>query len=130
VAKAKPYRHHVLDIYGVHLYLATTPDAWKKLRRRVNYLGDVPESLGLTTFATWHPDDGSAPTPILTIWIDLEHHDPIDLVETAAHEASHAAGQILHWLGHDYRGAGGTDEPHAYLVGWLTRWIFEGCSTT
>lgn len=54
----------------------------------------------------------------------MKHLDDIDdLVETCSHESAHAANQILEYIGHDHRG---TDEPHAYLTGWLTRWVWEG----
>jgi hypothetical protein len=119
---------HVLDVYGVHLHLATNRRDWATLRRRFDFLPKSPDAIGLTQFAIWHPKRGGPHVPHLVIWIDIANLEPIDLVDTAAHEAAHGAGQILQYLGHDFRGEDGTDEPHAYLVGWLTRWIFQGCA--
>lgn len=122
---------HTLDVYGVDLHLATTARDWKKLRRRLTYLEDVPDSAGLTHFAVWDPADGSQSVPVATFWIrDALIADPLQLVETCAHEATHAAAHVLTWAGHDIRGDDGHDEPSAYLAGWLTRWIWESTSTT
>ena len=119
---------HVLDIYGVHLHLATTKPEWKKLRRTLTWLDKTPDYMGLTSFAVWEPKKTKGPSvPHLVVWVDVERHEPFDLVDTIAHEASHGAGRILSWVGHNFDG---TDEPHAYLVGWLSRWIYEGCSLT
>lgn len=119
---------HTLDIYGVQLHLATDRRDWAALRRRLPYLQKTPDSLGISHFATWHPADGAPPVPHLAIWINAAHLELHDLIDTAAHEAAHGASQILHWTGHDFRGIDGTDEPHAYLVGWLTAWIYKGCT--
>mgnify|MGYP003336208133 CR=1 FL=1 len=121
-------KRHTLDIYGVELNLATNRRDWATMRRRLTWLAEKPTSAGLCSFATWHPKGGGATVPMLALWVDVANHEPIELVETCAHEAAHAAGQMLDYLGHDVRGTGGTDEPHAYLVGWLTRWMFEGCA--
>jgi hypothetical protein len=58
---------------------------------------------------------------------DFLERDDTDryLVGTCAHEASHAAGRILASIGHT---VDETDEPHAYLVEWLARWLWEHCS--
>lgn len=122
-------RHHVLDIYDVHLYLATNLDDWKRMRRRLDFIPEQPNADGLSSFATWEPDEGPT-VPVLALWVNLATLEPSAVVETCAHEASHAAGQILTWLGHDIRGTDGTDEPHAYLTGWLTRWLWQCCQPT
>jgi len=114
---------HTLDIYGVDLHLATTEREWKKLRKRLAYITEQPDSAGHTHFAIWHPNNGDPATPVVTFWI-RPHTDPAELVNTCAHEAVHAASQILTWTGHDIRGDEGTDEPHAYLTGWLTHWLW------
>ena len=119
-------RHHVLDIYGVHVHLATSKKQWKRLRRELTFLNEKPEALGLSAFATFHPDAAAPPVPHLVFWLDLPAlTNPGDLIDTCAHEAAHGANQILDHVGHDTRG---TDEPSAYLVGWLTRWLWEACA--
>jgi hypothetical protein len=115
--------HHTLDIYGAEIHLATTKRDWTTLRRRFKFLDDAPESAGLSQFATFHPKGGGITVPHLVLWLDLKAHQTrLDLIDTCAHEAAHAAGQLFEHIGHDIRG---TDEPHAYLVGWLTRWMLE-----
>ena len=117
------YAHHTLDVYGVEMYLATNRRQWSMLRRKLSFLGQVPESAGQATFATWVPKANGNTIPYLVCWIDPTQHDAqLDIVNTCAHEAAHAAGQILNWVGHSVPG---TDEPHAYLVGWLTQWLYE-----
>lgn len=93
-------RHHVLDIYG-------------------------PTSMGLATFACWEPKGAGKAVPHLVLWIDVANHadDHLELVDTCAHEATRGASNILDWIGHHKAG----DEPHAYLIGWLTRWMYEQC---
>lgn len=117
--------HHVLDIYGVHIDLATTRREWATLRRRLSFLDKDPSNYaGLTSFAVWEPPKGSGlATPHLVFWVDtVRHPTQAELIDTLAHEASHGAGRILDNVEHK---VDGTDEPHAYLVGWLTRWLWE-----
>lgn len=119
-------RHHTLDVYGVELHLATNRREWATLRRRLDFLDKkAPESLGFAQWATWKPNGPGKVVPHLVLWVHLADHagDVIELVDTCAHEAAHGASEILGWTGHNKAG----DEPHAYLVGWLTRWMFEGC---
>ena len=118
-------RHHILDIYGVHLHLATNKRDWATLRRKLTFLGKAPTSRGLTHWALWEPKQGAS-VPHLVLWVDASQHvnDHLDLINTCAHEAAHGASEILEWISHSKAG----DEPHAYLVGWLTQWIYEGCT--
>jgi hypothetical protein len=121
-------RTHTLDIYRAELHMATDRRAWAALRRRFPYLDKAPAAAGLSQFATFHPNDGGHTVPILVLWVDVKaHRGAGELVETCAHEASHAASQLFEHVGHDVKG---TDEPHAYLVGWLTRWLWEGCEAS
>jgi hypothetical protein len=117
-------RHHTLDIYGAELWLCTSRRQWSSLRRRLTFLDKAaPEAAGLSQFATFVPKHGGPTVPHVVLWIDpRQARSDAELVDTCAHEASHAAGQLLDYIGHDIRG---TDEPHAYLVGWLTRWLWE-----
>lgn len=120
-------RRHTLDIYGTELYLATNRRDWATLRRRLDFLDRRAESAGLASFATFVPNDGSVTQSHLAIWIDkAAHRSDLELIETAAHEASHGVTALFDWIGHDVKGS---DEPSAYLIGWLTRWIVEGVRT-
>ncbi len=120
------YAEHRLDIYDAQIYLATDKRQWQALSRRASFIaGKAPDSAGLAHFATWHPNDGGMTLPVIVLWVNLAQHRTLaDLADTIAHEASHAAGQLLHHIGHQ---AGAVDEPHAYLVGWLTRWMWQHC---
>lgn len=119
---------HTLDIYGVELHLATTRREWKKLRKRLSFLHKDPAAVALTQFARWEPIDGGRSIPILAFWISpIISDDERFLVETCAHEASHAASIILTNALHDVRGGdgNGVDEPTAYLTGWIAGWLYE-----
>lgn len=116
-------RTHVLDVYGVHIYLATTKREWSTLRRKLSFLdGPAPSAMGQASWALWQPKVGKS-IPHLVFWLNLAAHqgDQVELVDTCAHEAVHGASNIFDWIGHQVAG----DEPHAYLVGWLTRWLYE-----
>ena len=121
---AKP-KYHTLDVYGTELALATDRRAWATMRRHLDFLDKrPPESAGFAQFATWIPDNGGLTKNHVALWIDVDaHHTTLDLIDTAAHEASHATAQILDYIGHEVKG---TDEPSAHLVGWLTRWMLDG----
>lgn len=122
--KATSRRSHRLDIYGADLHLATTKAEWRTLTRRIPDLdNEPPEAAGLVWFATLVPDGPGLHIPTLVIWLDLDNHSSVsDLVDTIAHEASHAAGGLLEHVGHSFTGS---DEPHAYLIGWLARWMWD-----
>lgn len=117
-------RHHTLEVYGAQVHLATSSRDWSRLRRKLSFVDEKPpESAGLSQFATFHPDKPGPTVAHVVLWLNSEQHGTAsDLVNTIAHEAAHAASQLLDWIGHDTRG---TDEPHAYLVGWLTQWMWD-----
>lgn len=119
-------RHHTLDVYGAELYCATTKREWAAMRRKMTWLDKTPESAGLASFAIWKPKGPGLAVPTLVLWIDAEAHtDPAELVDTCAHEASHAVSQLMEYIGHT---PVGTDEPSAYLVGWLAKWLWVQAS--
>lgn len=118
-------KQHTLDIYDAHLYLVTAKRDWAALRRKLTFLGTTPNSAGLTSFSVWEPNGGGRTVAHVVVWIDTTAHPAdIALVNTAAHEAAHAAAFILGWVEH--APSFDADEPHAYLVGWLAQWIFDG----
>lgn len=128
--KAKPGRtkphHHRLDVYDADIWLATNERQWRALGKITPVAeGDPPDAAGNAAFATFHPNDGGPTAPVIVLWLDLASlHEPADLVNTCAHEASHAAGHLLEHIGQDHHGS---NEAHAYLVGWLTQWLWERC---
>jgi hypothetical protein len=117
------YAEHRLDVYGTALFLATTKKQWRAIAKRLEFVPKhVPQCSGQATFAVWEPDNGNS-EPVVVLWINTADHTSTgELIDTCAHEASHAAGRILEHIGHPIPA---TDEPHAYLIGWLTRWIWE-----
>lgn len=118
------YRSHSLDIYGADIYLATTKRDWSVLRRKVKSLdAKAPDSAGQATFATFQPNSGGLTVPVVIFWLDVkEHKTTVELIDTCAHEATHAAAALFEHIGH---APAANDEPHAYLVGWLTAWLWE-----
>lgn len=123
---AKPIEH-LLDVYSAWLHLATDEKAWTKLQaKHSGAIDKAPDSLGSCTFATWNPDQPGITVPHLFLWVDIEAHrdSTIALVETCAHEATHAASHLLKHYGHKIRRS---DEPFAYLVAWIAQWMFEHC---
>lgn len=124
----RTHRSHLLDIYGAWIHLATDAQQWRSVQRKITSLSeDVPESMGRTDFALWLPDTGGS-TANLVVFIDLRAHtgDMLALVDTVAHEATHAAGGLLDHVGQKYDG---NSEALAYLVGWLTSWIWRHVTT-
>lgn len=117
-------RRHTLDIYGTEIQMATNRRDWATLRRQAPFAEAKPNSAGLACFAVFEPNDGSGITSHLAIWIDkAAHRSDLELIETCAHEAAHGVAQVFDWIGHEVKGS---DEPSAYFVGWLTRWLCEG----
>jgi hypothetical protein len=113
-------RSYVLDIYGTHLHLATKPKQWRRLARKYDNLIDQNDSPGSVTLFV----DTEALNRIhLAVWVDVAAHDGdgAQLIETVAHEATHAAAQLLDHIGQPP----GDSEALAYLTGWLTRWLWE-----
>jgi len=116
--------HHTVDVYGAEVYCATNARQWAWLRRRFDFVEDLPTSAGQAQFAVWEPNSGLS-VPHLILWVDVaKHHGEGELIDSCAHEASHAASELFNHIGHTPTG---TDEPTAYFVGWLTRWIWEHC---
>ena len=118
------YRSHVLDVYHANLHLTTSRKAWTKLRRTIDSLDKKPDGLGMTTLQLYESTGHSVPHLVWFIDVDAHGDNFNGLIETCAHEAVHGAGLLLDHFGQDYNGR---SEHHAYLVGWLTRWLWEGC---
>lgn len=118
------YVHKRIEIYEVDVYLSRKPSEWRKVRK---LLGDsLPkrvESVGRTDFLT-KTTGVTLPECAISIYVDVAIHDGdhVQLVDTCAHEAAHAAAALLEQIGH--RGDA-TDEPTAYLIGHLTGWMWS-----
>ena len=119
---SKPIEH-TLDIYGVQLHLATNRRQWATLRRRFDFLdtSTPTDCYGHTTYAAKH-ETGERH---LVFWIDPDR-PPAEVVDTCAHEAAHGTGRVLASIGHTYDE---TDEPSAWLTGWLAAWLWQGATT-
>lgn len=118
------YKRHRLDVYGSELYLARSAEEWKKLRKRVDCLPkEVPTAAGQTTRLLRKRAGLAGTGHVIVFWVDVAMtQDPGYLVNTCAHEATHGANFIFDWIGHDVDAQ--KDEPTAYLVGWLTEWLW------
>lgn len=112
-----------LHPYNVDIYYATTPKQWRKAHRHYGIKNPGhPNAAGRTDSIT-HSSDGTLGAVI--IWLDPNHrlHDnTAAVIDTLAHEAFHAVACILDAI----------DEPRdkwheqtAYLVGWLTAWLWN-----
>jgi hypothetical protein len=119
------YVYHEMDVYRTELYLARRPSEWRALRKKIDAIDDdVPNCAGMTHFLEWEPATGQR-RHIEVFWIDTVNADNVaQLINTCAHEATHAASSMFNWLGHHLNG----DEPSAYLVGWLTEWLWDNTS--
>lgn len=123
---ATRYRRHTLDIYGAELYLATDLGQWKSLRRKIDSLEEDPGGVGATSLDMQDAELDPMNTAHLSVYIDKATlaEDGGALVNTCAHEAAHAAALLLDHLGQEP----GNSEALAYLTGWITQWIWEGCA--
>lgn len=115
------YRRHVLEIYGVVLWHATTLAQYRSLNRREldNSLPDSPLGTGSTTMGT---RDGTFEVAIYT---QTQLTDELTAIRICIHEAVHAAGSILDSLGQKDENDRGS-EAMAYLTEWIAGWLMEG----
>lgn len=114
--------HHKLDIYGTELHAAFDHDGWKRLRR-INRVLEPAKNLGYgVTYTTQKRDTDQQH---IWVYVDRAKCAAVDeLVDTASHEATHAAMSILERHAIDLDASQG--EPLAYLVGWITNWLWVG----
>lgn len=120
---SKPASHQ-LDVYGCWIHLATDRRAWSTLRRRVKSLDPKPsDAAGAVTYTKFSSDAGRH-VQHYVVWINLAAvFDDHDLLDTVAHEACHVSATLLEHIGQP----GGDSEALAYLVGWITVWLWKGC---
>lgn len=112
---SKPISHQ-MDVYSCWLHLATDKQAARTLARR--YEQDYSAIIdGSGTSTDVH--DVVENVRHYIIWLDPTISTERRRIETIAHEASHVAGWIVGQCGLE-----GT-EARAYLVGWISQWIWE-----
>ena len=119
----KHYHRHQLDIYGVTLYVTTSERGWKKIQARCPFDDINPAAAGWSSVGQFIPDDGGPGETSAAVYINGLQPDT-ERIDTCAHEAAHIAVEIM-----DRISSPTTGEPFAYLVGWLTRWLWEHTST-
>lgn len=113
--------HHVLDVYETHLHVTSSRAGWASIARRLP-IGELDPVAGLTTEVLWRSDAGASQHHVV-VYVDVDAHgNPALLAATAAHEATHVAAAIFEHINHRPNPG---NEPFAYLVGWLTAWIFD-----
>ena len=116
----KTYTHHRLDIYGHELFVTTTKRGWSNIQRLFAFHDVDTTAAGQTHSGQLQPDDGSPNVNAIAIYINANHGNEAEHIDTCAHEAAHAAEAILEGTKIPTGG-----EPLAYLTGWLTRWLWE-----
>lgn len=124
--------HHTLDIYGTELHLTTTRAGWKALSRRLPALSYDPDGVaGITSSRNLPGVNGGWDTHHVAFFVDTRpaKADPSNysrLAGTVAHESTHAALAICDQRGLRVDADGAfDDEPFAFLIGWLSEWIWE-----
>lgn len=116
---------HELDIYGSVLHVAYDRRAWQTLRQRMPGGVTMLDAEVGRTQVVEHVQPGEERSRWhYLIFIDVKAaRDSADVVDTMAHEAFHTAMAILDGTmpapGKD------TDEPYAYLAGWITGWLWR-----
>jgi hypothetical protein len=109
-------RSHLLDVYGTQLHVATTKAEWRRLCKQFTQITPADlEGRGYTALF------GQGGVVHLAFYVHAKM-PAAKRIETAAHEATHGAALLLEDLSAKYDGL---SEPFAYLVGWLTRWLWE-----
>lgn len=110
------------------MLIAVDPAQWESLRRVVKRLPKSPDSLGSTSLRTVK-NAGGRHIAHVVVFVNIAEHDAdtTELVDTLAHEATHAASMLLNHVGQDHDGR---DEHYAYLVGWITARLWEACCNT
>lgn len=110
---------HTLDIYGSELRLAWDVRTYTSMRRENPDLDPLKDARNV---AGWVVNSRRADTGVQVVWIwinmaNFSHEG--DLWNTAAHEAFHASEEVL-----NSSDVPVTGEPAAYLMGWMTNWIW------
>lgn len=127
--------HHNLDIYDAVLHLVSTVAQYERVCTELaGPDGGWRPWHSVGQVQTFHSGDGTDGLPEFHVVICMDgrvltHEDTQlgDRIRLSAHEATHAAGLILDHAGQEYDGV---SEAQAYLVAWLTEWIWQHLPTT
>lgn len=113
-----PARHE-LGVWPATLWCAASKAQLRKVSKALDLPGGLEaEHAGRTWSVT-----GSGGLQIV-VYVDVKGSPSrLDLIDTCAHEASHAADGVFEYVEEDRPGA----ESRAYLVGWLTRQLLTHC---
>lgn len=111
---------HQIDVYGARIHLARNKGEWKRLKKSTGLNLSKIGSIGLTEKFT-DPKTGQVD---FAVYVDVKSQTRAELLDVCAHEAAHVSGLMLDHIDTPYDG---TSEPLAYLVGWVTAWLWSGC---
>ena len=109
-----------VDLYGVDVIVVQNP-SFSMLSKRYNIEEeDISQKADATTVSGLYNLKTRRPVVMIVM---KRWNDKYDLVNTCAHEALHAATDILIYRGitlnHD------TSEAYTYLAGWLTECVYK-----
>lgn len=118
---------HKLDVYGVWLHVTTDRKQLANMRRKYGSKKVPPRGhdgeVAATVSFRIEPDDGPNQSHyLIDINIGVHRGDKRELIDTIAHEATHVSTMILDTAGAEYDGS---SEPLAFLVGWITAWLYD-----
>lgn len=116
---------HTLDIYDTNLHLCWRRDQVARLRKDMPGTDEIPVDSDGATITVLELLEGGGNAQHLIVWVDrkgLADRPHSQLVNTCAHEASHVAGSILSRLNAN---TDPSEEHVAYLIGWVTEWIWD-----
>lgn len=116
-----------IEPWGYELHAAYTPEQWAHAAKTFG-LEDDPGSQGRTDHFTHNPTDPAIPqTQVWLVWINAAQDQyPAARANVIAHEATHVAMMLLEHVGTRHL----NDETTAYLIGWITQWLWENFPET
>lgn len=116
---AEPISHQI-DVYSAWVHLARNRKEWKALKKHTGLkIGKVTAGGQVVTRV------GDDSNPHFFVYIAAEYHTELELVDTCAHEATHVAHRLFEFINEEHEDS----EPFAYLVGWVTAWLWTECQT-
>lgn len=119
-------RSHRLDVYDCWLHVATNRRQLATLRRKYGKTRVPPVEPGefgcTTRFRDQPANDLALNHYVIFVNTDAHRGNQGALLNTVAHEATHAGGLILDSTNTEYDG---NSEPLAWLVAWITQWVWE-----
>jgi hypothetical protein len=104
--------------------MAFTEEAWKRQAKLSGVDREISKGhLGVSYFAIWRPGKRRMPEPAVFIYVNVAAHgtNRLDLLNTCAHEATHAAVDLFGYIGEKNL----EGEPFAYLVAEITEILWK-----